>query len=748
MSNQKYKEFKEKFPEISFGILTGDIKCNPEADVLIMTTEILRNTLYLKLSDDGDLGNPQKPLDFNMDIDNDLACVVFDEVHYINDAGRGKVWEETIMMLPTHIQMVMLSATIDKPERFAQWIEDTQNNAKQVVLTGTSERIVPLVHYTYFTAPEKTPRNIKDKTVCNIFNQNIGKLKNITPLPNSSPHTRHQPLFNEKSIIDARKMERYMYTNKIHVKRSFVINSLIQHLYNLEYLPAICFVFSRKQCETMASEIKISLFEKGSTVPQTIAQECRQIIMKISNYNEYINLPEYLFMIKLLEKGIAIHHSGIMPVLREMVEILFAKGYVKLLFATETFAVGINMPTKTVVFTGFSKFDGHDMRLMLPHEYTQMAGRAGRRGLDTIGHVIHCLNIFDVPDIVDYKHMLNGKPQTLRSKFSISYPVMLNIIHMNTVSIHTHICKSMMHSELQAELTSVQQMIDDYNKQIVLAWGGYDMENNTDKQSCLHYMELQTLAVKGNQKYRKKLQSEISTMEAQFQHIQRDVVKIKKIIDIESDRDKERLYIDDLNSYINKQIEKTSQILINRKFIKYENSSLKLTYTGQIANSIQELHSLVFADIFTEFNQFDNLSSIELIMLFSCFTNITVKGELRCDNDTSRINPITSAVMNKINDYPDFDSEHSFHFDLISDIELWVNATEESQCKQIILNLQANKELFLGEFIKAILKINSISNELIKIAETFNYITLLHKLQNIAELTLKFIATNNSLYCA
>ena len=126
-------------------------------------------------------------------------------------------------------------------------------------------------------------------------------------------------------------------------------------------------------------------------------------------------------MMSLIKKGIAIHHSGILPILREIVELFFAKGYIKLLFATETFAVGINMPTKTVIFTSFSKFDGNDMRYLLPHEYTQMAGRAGRRGLDTEGHVIHCNNLFDMPDIHTYKRILCGDPQFLRSKFKVSY---------------------------------------------------------------------------------------------------------------------------------------------------------------------------------------------------------------------------------------------------------------------------------------------------------------------------------------
>ena len=154
LSNQKYYEFVAKYPHISFGIMTGDIKVNPDADVLIVTTEILMNHLFIESS------NLQ--LQFQMDIQRDLACVVFDEIHYINDADRGRVWEQTILMLPPHIQMIMLSATIDSPEKFAAWCEKP-DSGKQVYLSSTNSRIVPLIHYGYMVVNDGTLKAIKDK---------------------------------------------------------------------------------------------------------------------------------------------------------------------------------------------------------------------------------------------------------------------------------------------------------------------------------------------------------------------------------------------------------------------------------------------------------------------------------------------------------------------------------------------------------------------------------------------------------
>ena len=218
----------------------------------------------------------------------------------------------------------------------------------------------------------------------------------------------------------------------IRVKRGHVLNNVTKYMVENEMLPALCFVLSRKQLEVCANEITTPLLEFDSKVPYIIDRECEDIIRKLPNYQEYLHLPEYINMVALLRKGIAIHHSGIMPILKEIVELLYAKGYIKLLFATETFSVGVNMPTKSVIFTDVNKFDGNNNRSLYAHEYTQMAGRAGRRNIDKIGSVIHLNNLFRNVDSMNYKKMMNGKPQTLVSKFKISYNLLLNLLDNNT----------------------------------------------------------------------------------------------------------------------------------------------------------------------------------------------------------------------------------------------------------------------------------------------------------------------------
>ena len=170
LSNEKYYDFTKKYPHISFGVLTGDIKVNPDAQVLIMTAEILLNTLFTKtqMKKNGtDSVSNNSSLLFEMDFDTELACVIMDEIHFINDAARGKVWEETIMLLPEKIQMIMLSATLDSPEKFAQWIEDRSNEKekKEVYLSMSTNRIVPLTHYSFITTNQGLFKQIKKDEV-------------------------------------------------------------------------------------------------------------------------------------------------------------------------------------------------------------------------------------------------------------------------------------------------------------------------------------------------------------------------------------------------------------------------------------------------------------------------------------------------------------------------------------------------------------------------------------------------------
>lgn len=741
LSNQKFNEFKSLTNDI--GILTGDIKINPEGSLLIMTTEILCNTLYFKKN------NMPSMLDFEMDFENELSCVIFDEIHYINDPERGRVWEESIIMLPPNVQIVGLSATIDNPEGFCNWIQLKYPN-KEVYLTSTDYRIVPLTHYMYLTVNDSI-QNVKtiSKEDKQIIKTNTNKLFVI------QDSTSNYKLDNYKIVNQTKELFK---ENNIFVKPSFILNQLCKLLVETEdnegnnMLPALCFVLSRKKLEEYSNQITTSLLPFDSKVPYTVKKECDSILrQRLPNYEEYLNLPEYINLIKLLEKGIAIHHSGCLPVLKEITEILYEKGYIKLLFATETFSIGINMPTKTVIFTDLNKFDGSIRRNLYSHEYTQMAGRAGRRGIDKVGHVIHLNNLF-VIESLNYKKVLSGVPQKLISKFKISYNLLLNLllVNSNVDNIIEYIKKSMMDVDISNELVTLDNKISQFKKNI-----RSDTVMTITKMEIIdEYLSIVSLFDKttnGNQ--RKKITRQINDIKERNKYLLKDIetinnydLKMKELAVLEEERNKVKNYFLSNVNYI-------FSFLKDENFVDQNNV---LTLTGQIGSVLKEVNCLVFAKLVTN-NKLNNLTPSELIGLFSCFTEIRVSDEIKKISPNITIegnfNNLTEIIKSISNEYDYYENKefyitgikHNKHFDIIDESILWAQSESYEQC-QDVLKLLENKKIFLGEFCKAMLKINNIANELIKTCKFCSNTQLEYNLTQIKGLTLKYIICNQSLY--
>jgi superfamily II RNA helicase len=755
LSNQKFYEFTQKFPHISFGILTGDIKFNPEADVLIMTAEILLNTLYAKKSNDKGTNNNNASLSmFNMDFENDLECVVMDEVHFVNDLDRGKVWEETIMMLPKHIQMVMLSATLDSPEKFALWCENrgTSSNTsatldKVVYLTTTYERVVPLTHYSFITCGQGIFKILKDKTLEMEVMRNTNTLHVIQDSKGNFNDINYQKI--KKTLVT--------FENKHHyVKRQHVLNSVTRHMVDNNMLPAICFILSRKALEQCSKEVTTCLLEDDSKVPYLVRRECEQIIRKLPNYQEYLNLPEYLQMIYLLEKGIAIHHAGIMPVLREMVELLFSKGYVKLLFATETFAVGINMPTKTVLFTDLNKFNGTSMRPLFSHEYTQMAGRAGRRGIDTVGHVIHLTNLFKDIDSLTLKTIMKGKPQTLVSKFKISYNFILNLIDIGETNYSQYAKKSMIQGNIEQEINNYRNDISVINVEINKMTQVLEV-CKTPMKTIEEYIDLNYVKLNSIQKKRKETEKKIKMIVDEYSSVEQDSIIVTKYKSLckELLQLNNQLYV--VEQTIDTNIQQVLQVLMDADFINnIELNKYELTIRGQIGTQIKETHCIIFAKLIEQ-GKFKRFCSKELVGIFSCFTNISVPEDKRNILPTTEYKNVKDCIVeiNELYDTQynlelfkkiDTGFDYTIHFDLIDYVMEWCSCEDEIQCKQLIQKILWEKDIFLGEFVKSILKINNIASEMEKIAEMLGDIEFLSIVKAIPKLTLKYVATNQSLY--
>ena len=752
LSNQKYYEFTKKFPEISFGLFTGDIKTNPDADVLIMTTEILMNYLFTSTakSDDSDT---QNSLQFQMDIQNDLGCVVFDEVHYINDADRGQTWEKTILMLPRHIQMVMLSATIDNPDGFARWCEkgDIELDAKCVYLASTNHRVVPLSHYGFLTTTEAVYKTIRDKATQKEIRDNTNQL---IPLQDANG------VFNEINSKKMTKITNLFETNRIRINRKHALNQLASFLKEREMLPAIAFVFSRKNVESCAHDITVPLNEFDSKVGYTVRNECEQIIRKLPNYKEYLELPEYNNLVSLLEKGIGIHHSGMIPILREIVELMISKKYIKLLFATESFAIGLDCPIKTAIFTSLTKFDGHTQRNLLAHEYTQMAGRAGRRGIDVVGHVVHCNNLFNMPMLSDYKLILGGKPQQLVSKFHISYSLILNLLkNGQTSDFHLFSQKSMVQDEIikssmstHIEIQNIEEQISEKEKFIDLG--------RTPRSVCELYVKTKNELQNATNKKRKTCEKEIRKLEDEYKHIKDDAVKLNNLLTMKDTVNNLRHDMQYTETYIKQQTESVCDIMCENGFIiRNPDDTFTLTMRGKVASNIAEIHPLILSDLMIKWQYFEGFDTMQLIGLFSCFTDIKVHDDMKIHSLTMEdtyLEGKIKSMQNHYDRYSDIEDDYKITtgikytdaviYDMVEFSMQWCECNDETQCKSFIQNNVYNKSISVGDFTKAMLKIVTISKEFINVCEQLNLIELQHKLSKIEDMVLKYITTSQSLY--
>lgn len=773
LSNQKYYEFSNKYPHISFGLYTGDIKTNPEAQVIIMTTEILMNYLFIynKLPSDTITNKTitNKNLDFNINIETELACVVFDEVHYINDTERGQVWEKTMLMLPHKVQLVMLSATIDNPQGFARWIETQRlgiktlcENDKIVYLASTTKRVVPLTEYCFLTTTEAIFKGMKDKELEKQIRDNTNTLLTLQDSNGK---------FIDTTMNTVSKMLKLFDTKQNMMKRQNVLNNLCLYLRDHEMLPAISFVFSRKQVEVCASEITVPLLEFDSKVSYTVRREAEQIIRKLPNFKEYLELPEYNKVVSLLEKGIGIHHSGMIPVLREIVELMISKKYIKLLFATESFAIGLDCPIKTAIFTSLTKFDGNSERYLLAHEYSQMKGRAGRRGIDTVGHVVHLNNLFKLPSMNEYKTILSGKPQQLISKFHISYPLILNLLKNDQTSNFDNFSeKSMMQKELlnsvYAKEEFIKEITDKINKK-----NEFINRMRTPYNICLNYIGLELQLKNLVNKKKKDAEREMRNIEDEYYSLKDDLKLAKEFINLNNELDNEKMNLAYICGFITEQTNKVCQVLIDDGFviknkemdkegeIETEIEKYSMTQLGLIASNIAEIHPLIISKLMIDYNYFEKLTTRQLIGLFSCFTNVKIQNDQKSSVPITDDEMLKKCIKHLQYYYKEYDKQEfendlrtgikyddELIFDMIEFSMKWCDCDNENDCKYFIQTDVADKSISIGDFTKAMLKIVTIAKEMMNVCEIIGNMDLMYKLSKIEGLVLKYVTTSQSLY--
>ena len=451
LSNQKYYDFGERYGTDNVGLLTGDTSINRSAQIVVMTTEVFRNMLY--------------GTNFGAVADNlqNVRYVVLDEVHYMNDEQRGTVWEESIIYCPTNVQIIALSATVANADELTAWINTVHSRTE---LVNTDFRPVPLKFY-YFDSSQ--PDRL---------------------LPLLTPSGQ----LNKK--IKPEKKVPYKSRNK---QRSYV-KDIVRNLAENDMLPAIYFTFSRKKCDEQMEKCATSL----SLVTRAEQAQIRQFV------DEYIAENPHLYGNKHIEYllcGVASHHAGLLPAWKNLVEKLFQKGLIKVVFATETLAAGINMPARSTVISSTSKRTDSGHRMLTASEFLQMSGRAGRRGMDEVGYVTVVGTQFQSPEEVAELVLSPANP--LESRFSPSYSMVLNLLQRFSLDEAKElILKSFGYFSSGSRLQPLLKLDEAYNAEIKAREFACPHKLCDDK--FFEYNKLRNIYVQNRQTYKKILKQEKS----------------------------------------------------------------------------------------------------------------------------------------------------------------------------------------------------------------------------------------------
>lgn len=380
LSNQKFRDLRAVYGSF-VGLLTGDVTENNDAPILVMTTEVLRNMLL------------QSP----WDLDN-VDCVIFDEVHYIADQERGTTWEEAIILCPEHIQLICLSATVSNADEIAEWISRTH---RPIRLITHPDRAIPLSLEYYLDKKLRPVIDHEGHTVAT-FPQAGGEIRKRFGRGGMTPEQRKQAELEEPQPWQ-----------------------IVQAMANKEMLPAIYFLFSRRDCEEYAQRMAV-MRTNLAREPEVLRRIAHVIASHLAMMRtEDHELRQVQLITQLAQQGIGFHHAGLLPILKQLVEMLFSQGLMQVVFATDTLALGVNMPARSVVIGRLTKWDGRQRRLLIPNEFQQMAGRAGRRGMDPRGYVV-------VPHspwirFNDMLRIATGELEPVMSAFAIRYNTVLNL---------------------------------------------------------------------------------------------------------------------------------------------------------------------------------------------------------------------------------------------------------------------------------------------------------------------------------
>jgi superfamily II RNA helicase len=692
--NQKFDEFSKEFGGEKVGIITGDTNRNRDAQIIVMTTEIYRNMLY---------GTTFGSIDPFL---KELKYLIFDEFHYINDSSRGTVWEESVIYSPKDIQLIALSATINNPEELVEWIKSVHGDC---TLVKTEKRPVPLYHY-YF----------KDNQLAPLMTPN-GKLNPKLKERDDNKFSKHKGKFGKR------------FNNEPDQKAN--IPDVVMELNKKDMLPAIYFVFSRKGCDKAVRECENLNLLKPEEQKELnkLIDEAIAFTPVIKNFNQ----------LELLRKGVAAHHAGLLPQVKSLIEELFTKALVKVVFSTETLAAGINMPARSTVISSINKASDSGFRNLTASEFLQMSGRAGRRGLDENGYVITIKT--GQAGAGEISLLANSKPEDVSSHFRASYEMVLNLLLGHSYeeikglvqkSFGQYLVSNTLNNEEEEKKRLEAQLIEAQHPLCPGEIGDlsyyYEMQAKLDETR------------RRKKEYEKNLDPRVDELEATLEIVtmeaksypcngcpkqkpcSKQMDKIKRYKKQVRDIDAKILDIKNMNW---ENFQKVINLLKKEAYI---DDNYKVTEKGRTCASLRSDNSYYLSEIVNS-DLFDGLNAKEFAGLISCF----VIGEARVrDRSFQNVSKICFNVEKKSRNVARqvIQAQRTFGVDRPVDynpamsgyVEEWANGTSWD-------DLTKNTLIDEGDILRCIRRTVDVSKQISK-APNINT-----KLKNLAEEAIKLI---------
>lgn len=734
LSNQKFHDLKQLFHGASVGIMTGDIKFRPDAQIIVMTTEILRNLLFKR-------GSPTEKVGVTSLISmENLDAVIFDEVHYINDPDRGHVWEETLMLLPPSVKLILLSATLSQPYGFAKWLGESKK--VPVWLISTLWRAVPLYHYVLGAGGVL-------KEVYDPKEQFHGDVYSAWLRERSAGLLAHDKF--QQKVKDARKAG---FEGRVEGKvrpKSFEheMNELLAELDRKKNLPAIFFVFSRAGCEKLAGKVAGDFLDSSDSASVAHIWD-----FHLSRYRETLEKSPQAHQLRTLAmRGIAYHHSGLLPFMKEILEILFSKGLIKVLFATETFAVGINMPTKTVVFTALEKFSDGGMRPLRSSEYIQMAGRAGRRGKDDKGIVIY-LPQREPVDLACLRAVLTGRAASFESRMGFHYDFVLKML-LSGLNTKQLVESTYWWTLLQAEMGQSQRDYETSLAQVTLQRARAGL-TDAQEAACAERQAIEQKILTSQNAKKKAAQRDLLAWnsehpEKSWTNVYDRFLKVSKLQEecrvLHYAYEQLSAQVEDVNRAL-PQIESRSKILREYGFVGEDGA---LTSRGHLASEIHEGHPFLMVELFQRLlsSAHAQPSLPTLLSILSLFLgeakedregntlpeNLKVEPTVR--EEILRIYADAETGLKRDGDAPYW----SLSTEWVEPIAQWISNPD-----MILPRLAADFGLFEGNIQRALMKLMGLVEEFRSLCELSGEVRWLRALEGAQEMILRGVVVAESLY--